>query len=313
MDQFVCMRTFARVAELSSFTKAAEALELSRAVVSTQVTDLERHLGVRLFHRTTRRVTLTPDGIEYFERSRRILTDVAAAEEAVKSTKQRPQGRLRVDVPVSFGRHLLMPALGDFTARYPDLSLEIQYNDRVVDLIQEEIDVAVRAGTVKDKNLIARHVCRMRHVTCASPDYLAKHGVPTTLDELYKHRLIGTLSNQNGRPKPWVFQQGTVRKTLKPPFALAFNSHEAPISAAVRGGGIVQTVDVMVADALASRRLELVLPEWSATGNHMSIVYPVALRGSPKVRVFGDFAAELLLRLRKRVDQILAAPLQGPI
>jgi LysR family transcriptional regulator for bpeEF and oprC len=309
MDQLTCMRTFARVAELSSFTKAADALEVSRAVVSTQISELERHLGVRLFHRTTRRVALTPDGMEYFERSRRILTDVAAADEAVKNAKLRPQGRLRVDVPVSFGRYLLVPALAEFTARYPDLQLEVQYNDRVVDLVAEEVDVAVRSGPVRDKNLVARGVCRTRLVTCASPDYLVKHGTPTTLDDLNKHRLIGLLSSQNGRPKPWTFQKGSIRKTLKPPFALAFNSHEAPLSAAIRGAGIVQTVDVMVADAIASHRLEILLPDWSAVGVPMSIVYPAALRGSPKVRAFGDFAAELLLRLRKRVDQMLAPPI----
>jgi LysR family transcriptional regulator for bpeEF and oprC len=300
------MRTFARVAELSSFTKAADALELSRAVVSTQIAELERHLGVRLFHRTTRRVTLTPDGTEYFERSRRILSDVSAADEAVRRTKQRPQGRLRVDVPVAFGRHLLMPALAQFTDRYPELSLEVQYNDRVIDLIQEEVDVAVRLGVVRDRNLVERRVCRTRVLTCASREYIAKHGVPETLEQLHKHRLIGTLSHTNGRPRAWVFQRGTVRKTLKLPFALAFNAHEAAVSAALRGVGIVQTVDMMVAEALASRRLEVVLGDWSTVGKHLSIVYPAAQRGSIKVRAFADFAAGLLLQMRSHVDQILA-------
>ncbi len=309
MDQLVCMRTFSRVAELNSFTKAADALELSRAVVSTQIAELERHLGVRLFHRTTRRVTLTADGTEYFERSRRILAELAEADESVKRTRERPQGKLRVDVPVAFGRHLLMPALTQFTTRYPDLSLEVQYNDRVVDLIQEEIDVAVRGGPVKDRNLVARRVCNMRVLTCASPVYLAQHGVPRTLDDLHKHRLIGLLSGTNGKPKPWYFQDLSSGKSLKPlklPFALAFNSHEAPISAAIRGAGIVQSVDMMVAEALARGRLEIVLKDWSAVGEPMSIVYPAALRGSSKVRVFADFAAGLLMQMREHVDRILA-------
>lgn len=306
MDQLTCMRTFARVAELSSFTKAADALELSRAVVSTQIAELERHLGVRLFHRTTRRVTLTPDGTEYFDRSRRILADVAAADEAVKLTKLRPQGRLRVDVPVAFGRHLLMPALAQFTARYPELSLEVQYNDRVVDLIQEEIDVAVRSSAVRDPNLIERRVCRTRVLTCASPEYLAKYGIPETLEQLQRHRLIGTLSNSNGKPRPWMFQRGLVRRQLKLPFSVAFNSHEATVSAALRGVGIVQSIDVMVAEALAKGRLEIVLKDWSTAGKHMSIVYPAAQRGSIKVRAFADFAAGLLMQMRDHVDRILA-------
>lgn len=307
MDQLACMRTFARVAELSSFTKAADALELSRAVVSVQVAELERHLGVRLFHRTTRRVSLTADGSEYFERSRRILADIADADESVQRTRERPQGRLRVDVPVAFGRHLLMPALTQFTTRYPDLALEVQYNDRVVDLVQEQVDVAVRAGQVRDRNLIARRVCHTRLVTCAAPAYLASHGRPQTLEDLHRHRLIGLLSSANGRPRPWMFRRGsTSKKTLKLPFALAFNSHEAPISAAIRGAGIVQTVDMMVAEALARGRLEIVLKDWSAVGVPMSIVYPAALRGATKVRVFADFAAGLLMQMREHVDRVLA-------
>ncbi len=306
MDQLASMRTFARVADLNSFTRAADALELSRAVVSTQVAELERHLGVRLFHRTTRRVTLTADGTEYLDRCRRILADLEAADEAVKRTRLRPQGRLRIDVPVAFGRHLLLPALPEFTARYPDLSLEVQYNDRVIDLIAEEVDVAVRVGPVKDKNLVARGVCRTRVLTCASPEYLAKHGTPTDPEQLRQHRLIGLLSNTTGHPRKWLFQKGPVRKALKLPFTLAFNAHEAPISAAIRGVGIVQTVDVLVAEATASRRLEVILKDWSAEGTPLSIVYPAAQRGSTKVRVFADFAADLLLQMRKRVDQILA-------
>jgi LysR family transcriptional regulator for bpeEF and oprC len=305
MDQLTSMRTFARVAELNSFTRAADGLELSRAVVSTQIADLERHLGVRLFHRTTRRVTLTADGTEYLERCRRILADVEAADEAVKRTRLRPQGRLRVDVPVAFGRHLLMPALPQFTARYPDLSLEVQYNDRVVDLIAEEVDVAVRVGPVGDKNLVARSVCRTRMVTCASAQYLAEHGVPAHPDELITHRLIGLLSNSTGKPRKWHFQKGADRRSVKLPFALAFNAHEAPIYAAIRGVGIVQTADVLVAEALATRRLEIILKDWSAEGTPLSIVYPAAQRGSTKVRVFADFAADLLLKMRKHVDEIL--------
>jgi LysR family transcriptional regulator for bpeEF and oprC len=301
------MRTFARVAELNSFTRAADGLDLSRAVVSTQIADLEKHLGVRLFHRTTRRVTLTADGTEYLERCRRILADLDAADEAVRRTRLRPQGRLRVDVPVAFGRHLLMPALPQFTSRYPDLSLEVQYNDRVVDLIAEEVDVAVRVGPVSDKNLVARSVCRTRVVTCASPQYLAQYGTPSHPDELHKHRLIGLLSYTTGKPKKWHFQKGSDRRAMKLPFALAFNAHEAPLYAAIRGVGIVQTADVLVAEALGNRKLEIILKDWSGEGAPMSIVYPAAQRGSTKVRVFADFAAELLLKMRKYVDEILAA------
>lgn len=306
MDQLVSMRTFVRVADLSSFTKAADALGLSRAVASTHVAELERHLGVRLFHRTTRRVTLTPDGTEYLGRCRRILAEVDAADEAMKGGRLRPQGRLRVDVPTSFGRRLLLPALPQFTARYPELSLEVQYNDRIVDLYEEQVDLAVRVGPVSSPDLIARRVCRTRMLTCASPAYLEKHGRPLEPEDLRGHRLIGQLDATTRRPRKWLFQKGSQRRLLSLPVAVAFNVPEAPVTAAIRGTGIVQTVDMLLADAIASGRLEIVLGEWSAEGAPISIVYPAALRNSPKVRVFADFAAELLLQSRRYVDALLA-------
>lgn len=305
MDQLACMRTFVRVAEMVSFTRAAESLGLSRAVVSTQIADLERHLGARLFHRTTRRVSLTPDGIEYFERSKRILAEIDAADDAVKASHLRPQGRLRVDVPSSFGRHLLLPALPQFVARYPALSLEVQYNDRVIDLFEEQVDVVVRSGPVSDPNLIARKVCRTRLLTCASPEYLKDRSIPQDPEQLRGHQLIGQLS-QNRRPRKWLFQRGGVRKQLSLPFCVSFSSVEAAVMAAARGTGIVQAIDMLVAGALATHRLQLLLPDWSAEGAPISIVYPVALRNSPKVRVFADFASGLLLDWSRRVDALLA-------
>jgi LysR family transcriptional regulator for bpeEF and oprC len=307
MDQLACMRTFARVAEVMSFTKAADALNLSRAVVSTQVADLERHLGARLFHRTTRRVNLTADGTEYLARCVRILAELTAADEAVNRNRLRPQGRLRVDVPVSFGRYLLTPALPRFTERYPELSLEIQLNDRVVDMVEEQIDVVVRSGPVREPNLVARRVCLTRMLTCAAPSYLQKAGVPQEPDDLRQHRLIGHLSNRNRRARKWYFQRGTSRRQLSLPSAVAFNASEPVISTAIAGGGIMQTSDMLVAKAIVSGQLEIVLRDWTADGAPISIVYPSALRNSPKVRVFADFAAELLLAMRQRVDQALAS------
>jgi LysR family transcriptional regulator for bpeEF and oprC len=306
MDQLACMRTFARVAEVKSFTKAADALDLSRAVVSTHVAELERHLGARLFHRTTRRVSLTADGTEYLARCVRILAELSAAEEAVNRNRLRPQGRLRVDVPVTFGRYLLTPALPRFSERYPELSLEIQFNDRVVDMVEEQIDVVVRVGPVREPNLVARRVCHTRMLTCAAPSYLQKAGVPQEPEDLRQHRLIGHLSNRNRRARKWYFQRGNSRRQLSLPSAVAFNASEPVIATAIAGGGILQTSDMLVAKAIVSGQLEIVLRDWTADGAPISIVYPSALRNSPKVRVFADFAAELLLSMRQRVDQALS-------
>jgi LysR family transcriptional regulator, regulator for bpeEF and oprC len=308
MDQLVCMRSFARVADLHSFTRAAEALGLSRAVVSTHVAELEQHLKCQLFHRTTRRVGLTTDGAQYLAHCQRILAELESADEAMRGTRLAPAGRLRVDVPVEFGRSLLIPALPRFTARYPDLQLEVQFNDRVVDLITEEIDLVVRVGAVPEPHLIARRVVNTRLLTCASPEYLRTHGVPAEPEDLRRHRLVGYLPTGTRRPHQLLFQRGTQRKRLRLPFNIAFNSAEAEIRAAIRGAGVVQAMDLVVAEALALGRLQIVLPDWSAPGKPLSIVCRTALRDSPKIRVFADFAAELLRQYRQRVDALLEAP-----
>jgi LysR family transcriptional regulator, regulator for bpeEF and oprC len=299
------MRSFARVAELHSFTRAADALGVSRAVVSTQVAELERHLKCQLLHRTTRRVGLTSDGAEYLTRCQRILAELEAADEAVRGTRLAVAGRLRVDVPVVFGRALLIPALPRFTARYPDLQLEVQLNDRVIDLIAEEVDLVIRGGTVKDPHLVARRIVSTRFLTCAAPEYLREHGIPADPDELRRHKLIGHLSSTSHRPYKWLFQRGAVRRHLQLPFSVSFNAADARTLAAVRGVGIVQSMDLLVAEALAAGKLQLVLREWSAPGPPLSVVCRSAVRHSPKIRVFADFAAELLLRYRQRVDALL--------
>jgi len=276
MDQLACMRSFVRVADLHSFTRAADALGLSRAVVSTHVAELERHLRCQLLQRTTRRVGLTADGAEYLARCQRILAELESADEALRRTRLAPQGRLRVDVPVEFGRALLIPALPQFTARYPELQLEVQFNDRVVDMIAEEIDLVVRVGAVREPHLVAR-----------------------------RDKMVGYLPTGTRRAHRWVFQRGTQRIRLSLPFNIAFNSAEAEIRAAIRGAGVVQSMDLMVAEALALGRLQVVLPDWSAPGKPISVVCRAAVRDSPKIRVFADFAAELLRRYRQRVDTLL--------
>src|SRR5215469_1064563 len=231
MDQLACMRSFVRVADLHSFSRAADALGLSRAVVSTHVADLEKHLRCQLLQRTTRRVGLTADGSEYLARCQRILAELEAADETVRRTRLEVQGRLRVDVPVEFGRSLLIPALPQFTARYPDLQLEVQFNDRVVDLIREEIDLVVRVGAVREPHLVARRVVDTRLLTCASPEYLRTHGVPAEPEDLRRHKLVGYLHPGSRRTHQWIFQHGAQRKRLALPFNIAFNSAEAEIRA----------------------------------------------------------------------------------
>ncbi len=304
MDQLLAMKVFTRTAERGSFSQAAEELDLSRAAVSAHVAALEKHLGVRLLNRTTRRVSLTAEGSDYLRRCRRILDEVQDAEETLRGSRSRPQGLLRVDVPVAFGRYLLLPALPEFTRRYPAIDLDVRLNDRVVDLVAERVDVALRVGALQQAGLVARRVAHMNIVTCASPTYLADHGEPQTPDELRGHRLLAITPASGGSPE-WNFAAPYTGKRLKLHFAMQFNSAEAPIIAAAAGLGITRTPDLLVAEYVGRGELQLILGKYAIPGPPISLVYPSAGHQSPKVRVFSDFAADLLRRWHDTVQQRL--------
>ncbi|KPJ82337.1 MAG: hypothetical protein AMJ58_01695 [Gammaproteobacteria bacterium SG8_30] len=308
MNQLAAMRSFARVADLGSFSKAADALGLSRAMVSTQVAALEKRYGVRLLNRTTRRVALTSEGERYLAHCRRVLRALQAAEDELSHARERPQGRLRVDVPGPFGRHLLIPALPRFLARYPELSVDIRINDRLVDLVTEQVDVAVRGGSVSDPNLVARRAVGSRWITCAAPDYLDRHGWPATPADLTHHRLIGYLAPGSAWPRPWMFEDGGRQQELVADFRVTSDSPEALLLAALNGAGIIQTMDLLAAQALERRELVVILPGTSVRGPPISVVYPQAGHRLAKVRVFTEFTVDLLQRWQRRVARVTGLP-----
>lgn len=295
MDQLLAMRVFSRVAERGSFAQAADELDVSRAAASGHVAALEKHLGVRLLNRTTRRVSLTAEGADYLRRCRRILDEVQDAEETLRGSRSKPQGLLRVDVPVAFGRYLLLPALPDFTRRYPAIDLDIRLNDRFVDLVAERVDVALRVGNLQQSGLVARRVAQINIVTCASPAYLADQGEPQTPDDLRQHRLLAVTPAGGGSPE-WTFPAPYTPRRLKLHFAMQFNAAEGPIIAAAAGLGIIHTADLLVAEYVSRGELKLILNDFALPGPPVSLVYPSAGHQSPKVRVFSDFAADLLRR-----------------
>lgn len=295
MDQLLAMRVFNRVAERGSFARAADELDISRAAASEHVAALEKHLGARLLNRTTRKVSLTAEGAEFLRRSRRILDELADAEETLRGSRVKPQGPLRVDVPVAFGRYLLLPALPEFTRRYPDIDLDIRLNDRIVDLVAERIDVALRVGPLRQAGLVARRVSQINVVTCAAPAYLAAHGEPRTPDELRDHRLLGLTPAGGGSPD-WTFPPPYTARRLKLHFAMQFNAVEGPLIAAAAGLGITHTGDLLVAEYVARGELKLILQEYVLPGPPISLVYPSAGHQSAKVRVFSDFAGDLMRR-----------------
>ena len=301
MDQLQGMRVFARVAELGSFARAADDLDMSRAMASSYVAQLEKHLGTRLLHRTTRKVMVSPEGAVYLERCKRILDEVQAADDEMRHARARPQGKLRVDMPVAFGRYLLMPALPAFTERYPDVALEVRFNDRFVDLAAEHIDVVLRSGEIRSPDLIARRITSSRLVTCASPSYIARHGMPQTPADLRQHRTIGFLRADNSRPSEWKFKQGRDgTQKLKLSFALSFNTSEPMVMSAYEGQGIIQATDLLLGRAIAEGRVIEILKEYSCEGPPFSVVYPRATQHLAKVRVFAEFAAEIMRKYQAR-------------
>jgi LysR family transcriptional regulator for bpeEF and oprC len=300
MDQLQGMRVFAQVAELGSFARAADLLDMSRAMASSYVAQLEKHVGTRLLHRTTRKVTVSPEGAVYLERCKRILAEVQAADDELRHARARPQGKLRVDVPVAFGRYLLLPALPSFTKRYPEVQLEIRFNDRYVDLLGEHVDVALRSGEVKTPDLIARRITTTRLVTCGAPGYFASAGMPRTPADLRQHRTIGYLRTDTARPSDWRFRMRGGEQKLKLNFALSFNTSEPMVMSAYEGQGIIQTTDLLLGRALAEGRVIEVLREYSCDGPPFSVVYPRATQHLAKVRVFAEFAAEILRNYQAR-------------
>ncbi len=315
MDRLQAMEVFIRVVDTGAFTRAAEVLRLPKATVTTLVQNLESHLGVKLLNRTTRRVNVTPDGAAYYERCARILAEVEETESALSHTKSSPRGRLRVDVPVTFGRRMLVPALPEFFARYPDIRLEVGCSDRPVDLIEEGVDCVVRGGVQPDSTLIARRVGSVEFVTCATPEYLARHGVPLHPRDLARHRCVNYFSAKTGRIGEWDFTKNGERIELRLEGLVALNDGEAYLEAGLAGLGIMQSGMVIVKDALASGRLKRVLADWQTEPLPIWVMYPQNRHLSAKVRVFVEWVADLVaarVAYQQRADTEASAPAAPP-
>jgi LysR family transcriptional regulator for bpeEF and oprC len=294
MDRLQAMEVFIRVVDTGTFTRAAESLRMPRATVTTLVQQLESHLRVKLLNRTTRRVAVTPDGAAYYERCMRILAEVEETESALGRTKASPRGRLRVDVPGMFGRRVLVPQLPDFFARYPEIRLELGCSDRSVDLIEEGVDCVVRGGVQPDSTLVARRIGLLEIATCATPAYLARHGVPQHPNDLLRHSCITYFAAKTGRIAAWDFNKDGERLELDVHGALSLNDSEAYFEAGVAGLGVIRATTYMVRDAVTDGRLTRVLADWRGDPLPVWIMYPQNRHLSTKVRVFVDWIADLM-------------------
>ena len=293
MNKLQAMEVFVNVVDSGGFTRAAEIMQLPKATVSTLIQSLEASLAVKLLHRTTRHVSVTADGAAYYERCLRILSDVRDAEESLSRTRLSPSGRLRVDVPTGLAASVLVPALPDFFTRYPDIQMEMGCSDRAVDLVEEGVDCAVRAGQLVDSSLIARRVGILHFVTCAAPSYLERHGRPSHPDELTRHLCVNYFSSKTGKIVDWDFSRGAERVQVALPGNIALNDTTAYTAAGLAGLGIVQMPNFLLEPLLADGTFEQVLAEWSSDSIPVHLVYPQNRHLSAKVRVFVEWVAEL--------------------
>jgi LysR family transcriptional regulator for bpeEF and oprC len=296
MNKLQAMEVFVQVVDAGSFTRAADALQLPKATVSTLVQGLEAALSAKLLHRTTRQVTVTTDGAAYYERCLRILSDVRDAEESVSRTRLSPSGRLRVDAPTGLSSEILVPALPMFFERYPDITLELGSSDRPVDLVEEGVDCAVRGGELVDTSLIARRVGVLNFVTAASPIYLRRFGTPQHPRELGNHRCVNYFSAKTGKTYDWDFRRGDEKIEVALPGTIALNDSNAYVQAGLAGLGIIQMTDYLMMQHVLSGRMVQVLPDWTSEPLPVHVVYPQNRHLSAKVRVFVEWVAELFAK-----------------
>jgi len=293
MDRFQAMQVFTRVVDANSFTRAADTLGLPRATVTTIIQNLEALLQVRLLNRTTRRISLTPDGAAYYEHCARILGEVEETESSFRDVARGPKGRLRIDVPSPIGRLILIPRLGEFHARYPEVELVIGMGDRMVDLVREAVDCVIRVGELQDSTLVARRIGQLKLISCATPDYLERYGVPQGIDDLPHHVAVHYFSHRTGRNFDWDFIVDGQSMPVKMNGSVSVNDIEAYVACALQGFGMIQPARFMVLPHLESGALVEVLPQLSPAPMPISVAYMQNRHLSPKVRAFVDWVAEL--------------------
>lgn len=287
MDRLNGLTAFVKTADLGSFIAAARVLGISASAVGKAVAKLEQELGVRLLQRSTRRIQLTEEGRLFHERCRRILEDLDDAHAMLSHTLEVPRGRLRVTAPI-VSYHFLLPLIPDLLARHPDIELDIDFNDRIVDLIDEGIDVAIRSGEPPDSRLVSRPLRPYRLLLCASPGYLQAQGTPRTVQDLARHAAIRFRYPNSGKLQEWPLcrTDGHPEPHLKA--VLTCNNMEAVMGATLRGLGISCMPDFLVKDALADGRLCRVLDPHLEAGGPFHALWPSGRHLSPKVRVFVD-------------------------
>lgn len=294
LQQFIA---FAETAKHGGFAAAAREQGVAPSTLAKAVARLEAALGVKLFHRTTRQVTLTPDGERLFQRCQRVLAEVEDLQAEASGTRAAPAGTLRIDLPVFYGRTYVMPLLAELMARHPALTMDIRLTDTLVDLVRDGVDMAVRIGRLGDSSLVARRVDQQGLLLCASPAYLQRRGTPRRIEELSAHAAVVFRLPTSGRDRPWQFRQRGHELEISPPAQLRVNETEGLLAAVKLGLCIAQLPDMLVQDELARGELVELLPCFRPEPMPINIVYPSGRLLPARVRV----AIEALSVLRRRV------------
>jgi DNA-binding transcriptional LysR family regulator len=295
MDRLTGMETFVRVVELGGFTAAAAASNISPTMVSNHIRALEQRLGARLLNRTTRRQSLTEIGTIYYAQCLDILGRIDSAESDARDQRSRPAGRLRISAPITLGAHLLVPAFAEYLREYREVEIELQLNDRMVDLADEGFDAAFRFGKLPNSGLIARPLRSLNRVVCASPSYLARHGTPETPEDLVNHNCLAFHYVQPERD--WVFQ-GDRAQSVRVAGQLTINNGPALLRAALADIGIAMLPDYLVAEDLTAGRLVRLFPEFDFARAPLQLVYLPDRHMTPKMKSFVDFIVQHFARGR---------------
>jgi DNA-binding transcriptional LysR family regulator len=288
MDRFDAMKAFTRIVECRSFTQAARDLGLPRSSVTDAVKQLEARLGVRLLQRTTRHVSPTLDGEAYYQRCVALLADLEEADAAFVGAQ--PKGLVRVEVQGTLARRVVLPRLPEFLERYPGIELYMSEGDRFVDLVREGVDCVLRSGEPRDSDMVGRRVALLEEVTCASPAYLARHGMPESIEALqHGHRMVGFRSSLTGSLMPLEFTVGREVRHVVLPTTMSVNGAETFVAAARLGLGLIQAPRYHLEEDFRRGSLVLVLPQYPPTPTPVSLLYPRNRQLAPRVRVFIDW------------------------
>ncbi|WP_323121093.1 LysR family transcriptional regulator [Burkholderia alba] len=289
MENLSGLIVFVQVAETRSFVAAGRALGISASAVGKRIARLETRLHARLFHRSTRSITLTAEGACFLERCRRVLNELDEAEQELSTTTQAPRGRLRVSLPVT--SWLVLPLLADFMAAYPDIQLDLDFSDRLVDVIDEGFDAVVRTGEPTDSRLTSRLLGTFRTVLVGAPDYLARHGTPLTPADLARHACLHYRYPKDGKLEVWPLRAAPGEAAVDVPVSMVSNNLEARVCFALHGRGIACLPDFSVRGELASGALRTVLDDYVEKRTPFHVLWPSGRHGSPKLRAFVDFLA----------------------